>query len=157
MPYRFQLFTQLAICGLLLSCLGCLGGDSNVGKVEGVVNVDGAPVERAVVSFYPTSGRASQGVTDAEGHYTLTYTSSTDGAVIGKHKVVISTKVEREVEYGDSDYANGGNGKTPETVISKARKEMLPKKYCDLRATELTATVESGSNTINFDLQTKTK
>ena len=156
MLYRFQLFTQLLLGGLLLSCLGCWGGDANIGRVEGVVIVDGAPVERACVSFYPASGdRASQGLTDADGHYELSYTRSTDGAVIGEHKVTISTKVESEVEYSDSDYTDGGTGETAATVVVKARKEMLPKKYRDLKVTELSATVESGSNEINFDLKSK--
>lgn len=118
--------------------------------------MDGAPVERACVSFYPASGdRASQGLTDADGHYELSYTRSTDGAVIGEHKVTISTKVESEVEYSDSDYTDGGTGETAATVVVKARKEMLPKKYRDLKVTELSATVESGSNEINFDLKSK--
>ena len=139
MFYRFQ-FLQLTLCILLLFSVGCAGGDSNIGQVEGVVNLDGEPLKRALVCFYPTDGRASAGRTDEEGHYELRYIRNVKGAVVGPHKVTISTYIHREDDPPTSEF--GGNG----------REETMPPKYLDRRKTELSATIESGSNKVDFKL-----
>ena len=70
--------------------------------------------------------------------YKLQYTREQHGAEIGEHNVMISTESS-----GDPD-ADPPAPASPETV---------PAKYNS--ATTLTATVESGSNTINFDLDSE--
>ena len=105
------------------------------------MTLDSVPLEGATVRFYPTTGRASSGKTDKNGHYELRYTRSQKGAVIGEHKVTISIEVEADV-YGQQD-------------APKVRDESIPKKYLDRKKTELTKTVESGSNEFNFDLESK--
>jgi len=138
MKLRFR-FLQLSLCVLLLACIGCVdGGSSDIGLVEGVVTVDGKPIDRATVTFYPAGGRSSGGYTDDKGHYSLTYTRSQKGALIGDHKVTISTGLEK-------DYLDGA--KTDE------RAESMPKKYLDKNKTDLTATVEGGKNNIDFELK----
>jgi len=142
MVYRFQ-FSLLPLCTiLLLLSVGC-GGDSNIGQVEGVVRLDGKPLKRAMVNFYPTDARASFGFTDAEGHYELQYIKNVKGAVVGQHKVTISTKIDKEDDPPTSEF--GGKG----------REETMPPKYLDRKKTELSASVESGSNTIDFELESK--
>ena len=131
----------LSLSVLLLCFCGCFGSSGNIGWVEGVVTLDSAPVEGATVRFYPTTGRGSSGKTDKNGHYELRYTRSEMGAIIGQHKVTISSEV-----LGD----NSGRGGTVE-----ARAESIPEKYLNRKTTELTKTVESGSNEINFDLTSK--
>ena len=138
MVYRLQ-FLQLPLCILLLLSVGC-GGDSNIGQVEGVVSLDGEPLKRALVCFYPADARASAGRTDDEGHYELQYIKNVKGAVVGQHKVTISTYIDREDDPSTSEF--GGKG----------REETMPPKYLDRRKTELSTTIESGSNTVNFDL-----
>ena len=138
MFYRFQ-FLQLTLCILLLLSIGC-GGDRNIGKVEGVVSLDGEPLKRALVCFYPTDGRASAGQTDEEGHYELQYIRNVKGAVVGPHKVTISTYIDREDDPPASEF--GGKG----------REETMPPRYLDRRKTELSVTIESGSNTVDFEL-----
>jgi len=130
------------MCALLVICAGC-GDDSGVGKVQGVVSLDGVPIDRAAVTFHPGDARASVGVTDEEGHYELVYTRSTKGAVVGEHKVTISTKINRDDDHPESK--TGGKG----------REETMPPQYLNLRKTELTATVESGYNEINFELKSE--
>ena len=139
MVYRFQ-FLQLTLCILLLFCVGC-GGDSSIGQVEGVVTFDGEPIDRAKVSFYPTDARASIGYTDDQGHYRLRHTRSANGALIGKHKVTVQTRIDKKDDEPTSKY--GGKG----------REEFLPPRYVNQKKTELTATVESGTNTIDFKLE----
>ena len=131
----------LSLSVLLLCFCGCPTSSENVGWVEGVVTLDGSPVEGATVRFYPTTGRASTGKTDKDGHYELKYTRSEDGAVIGDHKVTISTEVEAD-NYEQDDAV-------------EARAESIPKKYVSRKTTDLTATVKSGNNTHNFDLKSK--
>ena len=136
MKQNFHWLQASLVCGLLCLAAGC--GNSDVGLVTGTIQLDGEPLEGAVITFYPVvegsgranSGGASYGRTDAEGKYELVYNRSENGAEIGKHKVVITT-----LEEGGGDYGPG----TP---------EKLPKRY-NLE-TELTAEVKSGRNTIDF-------
>lgn len=94
--------------------------------------------------FFPQAGgRASIGTTDDNGHYELLYTRSADGAVIGEHTVTISTEVKEDSGYGNEDAAVAG------------RKEIIPDKYVHKKKTDLTATVTSGSNTIDFNLSSE--
>ena len=138
MDYRFQ-FLLLPLCVVLLLNVGC-GGDSNIGQVEGVVSLDGEPLKRAMVCFHPADARGSAGFTDDEGHYELRYLRNIKGAVVGEHKVTISTKIAREDDDASSEF--GGKG----------RAETMPPKYLDRNKTELSATVVSGRNTVDFDL-----
>ena len=89
---------------------------------------------------HPADVRASAGRTDDEGHYELQYIRNVKGAVVGQHKVTISTYIDREDDPPTSEF--GGKG----------REETMPPKYLDRKKTELSATIESGSNTVNFDL-----
>lgn len=142
-------FFALVACFGLLTMSGCGGGNSDVAPVTGKVTVDGEPINYALVTFMPTQGRASGGFTDSDGVYTLDYVVGEKGALIGQHRVYIRTRVAKEPSYGEESSVE----KDP--VRKTGRKELLPKKYCDRDATELTATVEKGSNTIDFDLKTK--
>ena len=131
-------FLQLGMLALLISCCGCPSGSKDVGLVEGVVTLDGKPVDRATIIFYPAEGRSSGGYTDENGHYSLIYSRDEKGALIGQHKVTISTKLEEDFEDGAS---------------TEARNESLPPRYLDRRKTDLTAVVERGSNQIDFELK----
>ncbi|MEL7499375.1 MAG: carboxypeptidase-like regulatory domain-containing protein [Planctomycetota bacterium] len=123
------------------------GCSSDVGSVSGKVTINGEPIDNATVMFYPDQGRASVGHTDSAGRYTLNYTQGRKGAVIGSHKVTISTEVfaeeDRNVDYDEADQA----------PIVKGRPESMPPKYLDPDKTVLSAVVNGGSNTIDFDLE----
>ena len=133
-------FLRLSLLALVICYFGCNPGSSDVGLVEGVVTLDGQPVDRATINFYPASGRPSYGFTDQKGHYTLAYTRKQKGALIGEHRVTISTELE-------ADYMDGASG--------QARKESMPPKYFNKRKTELTASVEGGRNEIDFELRSE--
>ena len=132
---------------LSLALAGC-SGSGDFGYVEGTVTIDGKPVSEATVGFYPSGSRGSVGVTDSEGHYELRYGGTQKGAIIGTHKVTISTALagsnKVKIEYLDADEA-GGN--------EVARKEVLDESYLDRKTTPLTATVVAGKNPpIDFEL-----
>lgn len=81
--------------GLLLftvALVGCGDGGPPRGYVTGKVTLDGDPVEYATVTFSPEGkGAPSYGITDAAGQYELKYTDDKYGALLGKHRVTIST------------------------------------------------------------------
>jgi len=121
---------------LLLSLAGC-GSPDNIGRVTGVVTLDGLPLENAFVQFEPLAGNSpSGGLTDASGHYTLTYSRDVSGAEIGDHRVLITTQ-----NGGDPD----ANPPVPRT------REKLPNKYH--KKSELKATVQAGANKFDFPLE----
>jgi hypothetical protein len=79
---------------LVMAAQGCssrTAGYPPLGDVTGVLTNGGQPVPSVTVLFQPTAGgRASVGVTDSAGRYTLRYTEAADGAVVGDHTVTLS-------------------------------------------------------------------
>jgi hypothetical protein len=76
---------------LLATCVGCSKG-LPLAEVTGRVTYQGKPVAYAAVEFHPiTNEKSSLGWTDEEGFYTLQYTLSQPGALVGRHKVGVRT------------------------------------------------------------------
>jgi len=140
---------SLLACAVLLTMSGC-SSSGDVGYVSGVVTLNGKPLENATITFYPKDARGSIGRTDASGKYDLLYVRNQKGAVIGDHRVTVSTKVVVEVDRGNQGY--DGVGESKQRVTQQGRPESMPPKYLDPQKTELTATVQAGSNKIDFDL-----
>jgi len=139
---------------------GCgQGAGEGTSPVSGTVTQKGSPVEGAIVSFVPASegGENAVGVTDAAGKYILTTRKKDDGALPGQYKVSI-TKYDKpketaatsaplpEGELSSPDY----KGEAPETPPAK---NLLPSKYASSDTSGLSATVNSGPNTHNFELE----
>lgn len=135
---RFALATTIAV---ILPCVGCGSGtQQDLGQVQGVITLDGAPLANAQVVFSPDGGRPSTGITDAAGKYTLTYIRDTMGAKIGHHSVRIESVPTTTIAPGK-----------PEGVQTLA--ETIPAKY-NAEST-LSAEVKSGENSIDFPLVSK--
>jgi hypothetical protein len=105
----------------------------DLGKVSGVVTLDGVPLRGAIITFQPVASEepgsklsSSVGRTDEEGLFTLTYVKDVPGAVVGEHKVFVQAPA-----------ATG--------------KETLPARYNT--KTELTEEVQPGSNEFEFKLE----
>lgn len=130
----------LTLC-LAFVASGCSSDRLPLGQVSGTVTLDGVPLENAFLEFQPTNGRSSLGITDSAGHYNLNYDNENKGALIGSHKIFITTQLESKPV---------GESGEPAVV---GRKELLPSRYHS--NSELTADVKSGKNAINFDLTTK--
>ena len=129
--------------------LGCGPDTSGLPKTvvaEGIVTLDGAPVEGATVSIVPDSGEGygAAGKTDAEGKYSLdAFPGQKTGAVPGSYKVKISKTV---LDQGD-DGADIGT-----VNVSYG----LPKKYAAIGTSKLTLTIPDADSTdLNFELQGK--
>ena len=117
---------------------GCSGSDTpDLGKVQGLVTLDGAPYGNARVTFSPAKGRPSEGVTNSEGKYELTYIPEVKGAELGEHTVTITT------QYQAPENPDGG----------APFKDPIPNKY-NVSST-LKATVVEGENQHDFPLVSK--
>lgn len=134
-------YAGIAASIVLVALGGCSGGKPNVpfGTVHGRVTLDGEPLASAAVMFEPENGRPSYGVTSDKGEYSLVYRGKPWGAIVGPHKVRITT----EALVSES----------PGAAAATIRKELLPAKYHT--QTTLTADVARGDNTIDFELKSK--
>jgi hypothetical protein len=109
-----------------------------MGTVSGVVTLDGRPLPNANVRFFPASGRPSQAITGEDGSYELSYVGNEKGALVGEHRVTISTYTLDE-------------DRTTHRMIT--RPEVLPARYHS--KSELKQIVEPKHNEFNFVLTSK--
>lgn len=123
---------------LIAAIAGCGRSDSSVAPVSGTVTLGGEPLADAVVTFQPTGGPPSRGITDAAGKYALRYTREIVGARIGPHVVSITT------HRAANDDADPPRPAVPERVPWNFRGD----------DSELRASVAAGGNTIDFPLAT---
>jgi hypothetical protein len=132
----------LALVVALLGVTGCSRGPT-FAPVTGTLTAGGKPLENVHVEFWPqVSGPRSIGVTDKDGHFTLTSDNGNDdGAVIGSHKVVLVDL---------APYA-----KVPVNMPREVEKVNLAsvrfgKQFADPNRTPLKKEVVAGENTINL-------
>jgi len=150
-----QLIGIVLVVSLSFTTAGCGAGDEwtakrpKVYRAQGVVKLDGKPLEEATVIYHSQSNDVSaQGVTDKSGNFTLTTYDANDGAVEGKHKVVITKRTyeKRKTKYDSPE----------ESSIALIPKELLPTKY----ALPKTTTVEvevlgKGTNNATIEITSK--
>lgn len=138
-----------------LLCLqsGCGGGPSDMpelGSVSGTITLDGAPLEGAMVTFEPTSGRSSNATTDDQGQYTLQYTTASAGAKVGQHTVRIMRGGMMD-ELLDLEGEAELPGMPADSQPAAPKEPQLPARYH--AESTLTADVKAGSNTFDFELK----
>lgn len=139
-----------ASCACCLA-VGCGGPGLDVAPVEGVVTLDGTPVDKAGVIFQPELGPVATAVTDEEGRFRLT-TGKLDGALVGEHRIVVS---KGGVDAGGA--AGGAGDPLADPVKKRFRpKSRLPIRYARASTSELVETVKRGErNTVELHLTTK--
>jgi hypothetical protein len=132
---------------MLLLAAGCGGARTEgLAPVKGQVTVDGQPVPAGYVYFYPTTGgRQSSGIIN-QGQYELTSFKPGDGALIGKHKVVIDGT---EPPPPPREPVEG----VPMPPPPKPPKRVLPPEYYDRAKTPLEAEVKDENNVIDFQIK----
>jgi hypothetical protein len=121
--------------------------------VEGVVQLDGAPLADAKITFIPTTDKtinACLGTTDAEGKYVLTQ-ASYKGASPGSYKVTIESFRLNDGKPVPEELKND----PMQLVAMKRAKQILPLKYSNSEKTELKAEVEVTATKVDFDLKSK--
>ncbi len=119
---------------------GCDSGGPRLVDVSGTVTLDGKPVPNAIVVFNPDfpGGSNSLGRTNSDGKYKLEYSQDSQGALVGKHIVEITTK-----KVAASDLPDDGSVVSKEFVA-------IPTKY--KKRGSLSAEVLDQSNVIDFQL-----
>lgn len=127
----------------LLSTIGCTGSPPGPprGSVSGKVTFDDQPLSEGVITFIPTGDTkgAPTGTTITNGAYDI---DTERGPSVGTHRVEI--------------VANRKTGKTlpavpPATADINEVEQFLPTRYNT--KSELTANIQSGSNSADFELK----
>ena len=135
----------VALCLLLGGC-----GTSDFPSVSGTVTLDGAPLSGVSVSFEPkgTDGTSASGKTDSSGRYTLISTADLSGAKPGEY--IVRIRSPEPAIFGVNDESEDDKAE-PNYEFSEPYVNAVPEKYGP--NSELTATVQAGKNTIDFELQ----
>ena len=134
----------------------CGPASPEMGDVNGVVTFNGQTVSAGTVQFWPEDGRPARGSIHEDGTFTLTTFDSNDGALVGKHRVTI--KATRSDDSGPTIESTAAEishfSQKGAKRIRAARVDWLvPEKYSDVNTTPLEATVENGSNEIDFKIE----
>ena len=158
-----------------LAALGFSGCGEKPVPVNGIVTLDGKPVEGATVTFGTDDGKRSYGgFTDASGAFSLSG-GGVLGALPGTYKVTVtkSKKIEGSdgMEAGNSDAMkqmekmakeSKGSNKGPGgmmpgggTGVVAPPKSELPSVYATMKSTTLTVTVPAPNLPITLELKSK--
>ncbi len=150
----------LPVVALLLGNVAGCGGVGKYAKVSGVVRLDGKPYPNATVSFQPLAtkgkpnpGRGSTGLTDHNGKYILLTDDGHSGAVVGKHRIRIRTKVEDPTNVFDP--TTGSPDSPPVARGKKADPEPIPAEWFADHTTKEFDVPPGGTNKADFEIVTK--
>lgn len=128
---------RVRLWGLSL-CVALAGCGGNPATVTGVVTMDDKPLERGNVGFNPAAGGLKAvGSINSDGTYELS-TNRESGLQTGEYKVTVVSN-----EPGEPD-PNGGP--------PMPGKSLIPRRYGRTNTSELSYSVEKGSNTIDIKL-----
>lgn len=142
---RLSFVSWFAVAALV--CVGCGPTPPRMVEVDGTVTMDGKPLEKIHVEFWPeTNGPKSFGLTDDQGKFSLSYEDgSKKGAVVGKHKVVlqdtsiiVDKRFGREVENVD---------------VTGGKKPRILDAYGSPTSSTLTAEVTDEKRSVDFDVK----
>lgn len=128
---------NLSLAAVALLCSGCGGMESNV---EGLVTLDGKPLEHGSVAFHSTEGGATAfGTIQSDGSYQLK-TGATEGLRAGAYKVTV---LSQEIPPETKDRRKGP---------PLPGRPITPIRYSSANTTDLTKEIQSGYNKIDLEL-----
>jgi hypothetical protein len=134
---------RILTCGALVCSVlvlaGCGSGKLQTAEVNGKVTYKGKPVPQGTVTFIPEAGGPPATGEIKNGSFSMTTYSTGDGAILGKHKVVIAA-MEDMKEWLPED-----RNPLPPPIV--------PTKYTSPATSTLTTVVTDGENTPVFDLK----
>jgi hypothetical protein len=136
-----RIWIQVAL-GLAVLGGGAGCGRSNLVKVQGTVTLDGKPLSWATVTFNPKegNGRPASGLSDENGNFQLTTSSTNDGAAPGEYKVTVTKEEPGEAapkHFSDTATMDAMfSKKDPESrrKLADARRKapaLIPRMYAD--------------------------
>lgn len=132
------------LAALAILVAGCGKNPHRLAPVNGNVTMDDKPLPGALVSFLPDTkpgampSPTSRAYTDKDGRYTLTSSEDKAGAVVGTHKVRISTL-----------RSTGGSEGEGGAILSR---ETVPEEY-NARTTLTFEVPEEGTDQADFALK----
>jgi hypothetical protein len=135
----FHALARVALAGAVCVLAGCGSDQLKTAVVRGTVTYNGKAVPNGTISFIPASGPNATGEIQPDGSYTLTTYRQGDGAVLGKHTVVIVAM---------EDMSN----RLPEQR-NPLPPSIIPDKYTSQATSDLRAEVKDQVNTIDFALK----
>ena len=145
------LVSRLSAAAVLCVLAGCGSSDgrSHTAPVKGKVTYKGEPLRTGSIVFVPDAGgKTAAADISAEGEYVLGSYEATDGAIPGKHRVMIIALS-----------APGGTGLPEDTIKLKggaqAPVNLIPERFADDKTSKLIADVKDGENTIDIVLMEK--
>jgi hypothetical protein len=86
---RWRACNWFSVAVAAAALCGCGDGRPERVPVSGLVTIDGKPLAKAFVNFYPASGRPSNGRTDESGRFVLGCFEDADGAQVSEHEVSV--------------------------------------------------------------------
>ena len=132
----------------------------NLAPVEGTVTKGGRPLPHIEVVFVTdldagTQGPKASSFTDEAGHYRLQTDNGDDGAVVGKHRVLLSVPPKRRM--GRRRGTVGGSRPTqaaqrPLEDAKRPQEQQIPPRYGRFDQTPLHAEIHPGPQTLDFDI-----
>jgi hypothetical protein len=158
------MFHSRRVCalGFLLVFVAAAGCGGKTAKVEGVVTLDGTPLQGATVTFVPDNGeRQASGLTDADGVFHLSTFNTGDGALPGTHKVTVEKSATRAGTGGEAGHDPEAMRKMMEDYAKNAQKDnmkgqktLIPAEYAKVGTTPLKYTIPY-SGKIEIQLKSK--
>lgn len=148
--YWINSMLVVGVLGTLVLVSGCSRSPYDLAPVTGTVTVDGKPAD-VIVVFFPedTQLRSANGATNANGRFTMGTLKGGDGAVVGKHRVAISTKTPPPMRGGGS--VLGADKKVNEKFVLP-----FPVKYCNPETSGIEVEVKKkGKNDFTFELPSR--
>jgi len=150
---------QLLIVLLITLAVGGCGGPKGIptNYVEGIVTLDGTPLESALITFIPAAsdGKVATGNTDAAGKYTLTSDGGVPqkGALAGDYTVTVTKMDIKEVPRQSSGPSPASQSPYAQPDMDTIQTLVTPKNYSKADTSPLKATVAKGKNTIPLELK----
>lgn len=148
------------LVGVLL--VGCDSGPK-LAPVSGVVKLDGKPYANAMVSFQPIAsgstdpGKGSVGGTDEQGRFVMMYDGTKKGAIVGRHRVRISTypgKGYKEDPSIDRSLGSPDGVIQPKGAKSNLEFDPIPMEWNE-KSEHVFEVLAGGTDKADFDIQTK--
>ena len=125
---------------MVLAVAGC--GNQGLVNASGRLTHQGKPVPSTYVTFWPEEEgkRASTGLTDDDGNFTLSYSRQEPGVLVGRHKVFLKYDVSMDEELNK--------------IPPKASKELkaVISKYGDVNTSPLKFEVTKNGQFIEINL-----
>ncbi|MCA9127016.1 MAG: carboxypeptidase regulatory-like domain-containing protein [Planctomycetales bacterium] len=158
---------KIRVCALWFGCLvslcGCGETDNlpRTVKAEGIVLLDGSPIDGASIVFAETAGEYyARGFSDDSGRFSLDAFESKRGAVPGSYKVTVSKTVTVENSVNqkqlksmaeDAEHAATGGEDANVSWVND-----LPPKYANFTTSGIEVTIpEDGTEQIKIELTLK--